>query len=89
MADILVCSCLRIGLRNAHCNHATVVIYNIFNARCGSLEAESESLPTRRVIDSVKNSQGETFVDFLRSVDMCMVNGRKGRDNYSSGDEDL
>ena len=54
-----------------------------FNARCGSLEADSESLPTRRVIDSVKNSQGETFVDFLRSVDMCVVNGRKGRDMFT------
>ena len=49
---------------------------------CGEVwqsRSRVRSLPTRRVIDLVKNRQGEIFVDFLRSVDMCVVNGRKGR----------
>ena len=46
-----------------------------FNARCGSLDADCEGLPSRKVIDVVKNSQGETFVDFLSSVNMAVVNG--------------
>ena len=42
------------------------------------LEVESEGLPNRKVIDEVKNNQWEMFVDFLRSVNMGVVNGRKG-----------
>ena len=54
-----------------------------FNARCGSLDADCEGLPSRKVIDVVKNSQGETFVDFLSSVNMAVVNGRKGQDAFT------
>ena len=39
-------------------------------------------MPNRKVIDGVKNSQGEEFVDFLRSVNMWVVNGRKGKDAF-------
>ena len=35
------------------------------------------------MIDVVRNSQGEEFVDFLKGVNMVVVNGRKGRDAYS------
>ena len=52
----------------------------ILNARCGSLDADCEGLPSRKVIDVVKNSQGETFVNFLSSINMAVVNGRKGQD---------
>ena len=34
-----------------------------------------------KVVDVMKNSQGEAFVDFLRGV-MTVVNGRKGRDAF-------
>ena len=34
-------------------------------------------IPNRKVIDEVKNNQGEMFVDSLRSVNMGVVNGRK------------
>ena len=31
----------------------------------------------------MRNSQGEDFVDFLKGVNMVVVNGRKGRDAYT------
>ena len=40
-------------------------------------------MPTRIVIDVVKNNQGEAFVNFVRSVDMAVVNGRKGIDGFT------
>ena len=55
-----------------------------FNARCRMLEVECEGLLNRKVIDEVKNNQGEMFVDFLRSVNMGVaVNGRKGKDAFT------
>ena len=54
-----------------------------FNARCGRLDMEWEGLPSRKPIDGVKNSQGEEFVDFLRSVNKGVVNGRKGKDAFT------
>ena len=56
-----------------------MILCGDFNARCGSLDADCEGLPSRKVIDVVKNSQGETFVDFLSSVNMAVVNGRKDK----------
>ena len=55
-----------------------IIMCGDFNARCGMLEMEYEGLPNRKVIDEVKNNQGEMFVDFLRSVNMVVVNQRKG-----------
>ena len=60
-----------------------MILCGDFNARCGSLDADCERLPSRKVIDVVKNSQGETFVDFLSSVNMAVVNGRKGQDAFT------
>ena len=42
-----------------------LIICGDFNARCGDLDTNNEGLPVRSVIDVVKNSQGEAFVDFL------------------------
>ena len=33
---------------------------------------------TESYTDSVKNSQGEVFADFVRGMNMVVVNGRKG-----------
>ena len=54
----------------------SLVICGDFNARW--------SLPPE-IIDQVKNNQGEAFVDFLRSVDMCIENGGKGIDAFTYG----
>ena len=43
----------------------------------------SKGVPPREVIDVVRNNQGEDFVDFLKGVNMVVVNGRKGRDAYT------
>ena len=47
-----------------------MILCGDFNARCGRLDMEWEGLPSRKPIDGVMNSQGEEFVDFLRSVNM-------------------
>ena len=60
-----------------------LVICGDFNARLGEMEEEIDGIPRRKIIDRVKNCQGEGFVDFLRSTEMCVVNGRKGRDAFT------
>ena len=47
------------------------------------VDEHSEGVPLQKVIDEVKNSQGKDFVDFLKGVNMVVVNGRKGRDAYT------
>ena len=66
-----------------YCSLGPIIMCGDFNARCGMLEMECEGLPNRKVIDEVKNNQGEMFVDFLRSVNMGVVNGRKGKDAFA------
>ena len=66
-----------------YCSLGLIIMCGDFNARCGLLEMECECLPNRKVIDEVKNNQGEMFVDFLRSVNMGVVNGRKGKDAFT------
>ena len=38
---------------------------------------------TESYADSVKNSQGEVFADFVRGMNMVVVNGRKGRGAFT------
>ena len=59
-----------------------LVIYGDFNARCGSADDVTSGVPHRKVIDVVRNSQGEGFMDFLRGTEMCVVSGRKGKDAF-------
>ena len=54
-----------------------------FNARCGSADDGTSGVPNRKVIDVVRNSQGEEFMDFLRGTEMCVVSGRKGKDAFT------
>ena len=60
-----------------------LIICGDFNARCGTLDVHREGVPPRKVIDVMRNSQGEDFVEFLKSVNMVVVNGRKGRDAFT------
>lgn len=60
-------------------NEGVVYVCGDFNSRCGDLEdfiCGVDSLPPRDVIDFVKNSYGELFIDFLINTNMCMLNGR-------------
>ena len=65
------------------CSQGPLIICGDFNARCGELNTDRDGIPPRKVIDGVKNSQGEALVDFLRSTSMTEVNGRKGRDAFT------
>ena len=60
-----------------------LVICGDFNARLGEMEEEIDGIPRHKIIDRVNNCQGEGFVDFLRSAEMCVVNGSKGRDAFT------
>ena len=60
-----------------------LVICGDFNARCGSADDETSGVPNRKVIDVVRNSQGEGFMDFLRGTEMCVVSGKKGKDAFT------
>ena len=55
------------------------------NARCGDHQDISNSeiyIPQRHVLDHATNSHGLQLLDFLRPLDLCMLNGR-GKDNYT------
>ena len=44
-----------------------MILCGDFNVKCGRLDVEWEGLLSRKLIDGLKNSQGEEFVDFLSS----------------------
>ena len=48
----------------------------------GSADDGISSAPNHKVINVVRNSQGEGFMDFLRGTEMCVVSGRKGKDAF-------
>ena len=37
----------------------------------------------RTTIKGTKNEQGEILVEFLMEAGLCLVNGRKGEDNFT------
>ena len=49
-----------------------------FNARCGNLQEEcnEDRFPPCIVLDTTCNKNGRAFIDFLNSLDLCMLNGR-------------
>lgn len=51
-----------------------------FNARCSYLQ---EGTIPRTTIKGTKNEQGEILVEFLMEAGLCLVNGRKGEDNFT------
>ena len=54
-----------------------------FNVRCDTLDVHSKGVPLQKVMDVMKNSQGEDFLDSLKGVNMVVVNGRDCRDAYT------
>ena len=53
-----------------------LVICGDINVRFGSADDGISGVPNRKVIDVVKNSQGEGFMDFLRGTAFTCVSGR-------------
>ena len=60
-------------------NSDVTLICGDFNARigerCDYIE-DVDELPPRIVLDKVVNNHGELFIDFLRDIKMCVLNGR-------------
>ena len=51
------------------------------NERCGNESdmvsvIDGNSISSRNIIDETKNSPGPNFMDFLKSVNYCLINGR-------------
>ena len=66
-------------------NLGPVSICGDLNARCGDHQDVSDSeayIPQRHVLDHATNSHGLQLLDFLRPLDLCMLNGR-GKDNFT------
>jgi hypothetical protein len=63
-----------------HSQLGTVVLCGDFNARCSYLQ---EGTIPRTTIKGTKNEQGEILVEFLMEAGLCLVNGRKGEDNFT------
>ena len=59
-----------------------LIVCGDFNARCGDAQAEGY-VSTHCTVDSVKNRQGETLNDLLRSTDLCIGNGRKEKGAFT------
>ena len=60
------------------------------NARCGDESdliavVDDGNIPQRSYVDDQKNSRGPVFIDFLKSVQCCMLNGRfdTGNNNFT------
>ncbi|MEW8548010.1 MAG: endonuclease/exonuclease/phosphatase family protein, partial [Candidatus Thiodiazotropha sp.] len=67
-------------------NDGELLICGDFNARCGDecdfIEGV-DPIPPRNVLDEHCNAHGYQFIDFLVDCNLCMVNGRVGRDNFT------
>lgn len=68
--------------------HGKFAICGDFNARCGNLQdcvMEVCSLKTNRdVIDSLVNPAGRNLIEFLQTMELCMLNGRFGKASLQS-----
>ena len=63
-----------------------VIVCGDFNARCGGLKDTGDldgRIEKRVVVDHVVNDQGELLVECLLNSGLCMVNGRKGNDEFT------
>ena len=66
-------------------DESPILLCGDFNARIGHKTDYIESIGHRSVIDETSNTQGDTFIDFLRDSCCCILNGRfdPDLDNYT------
>ena len=68
-------------------NEGVVIICGDFNSRCGD-ESDfiegADSIPPREVIDDKMNPYGQLFLDFLIDCNLCMINGRVGKNDFTN-----
>ncbi|CAC5378479.1 unnamed protein product [Mytilus coruscus] len=68
-------------------NIGKLYICGDFNARCGDMQDFIEGVDDvqiRAVIDDVLNRNGEMLIEFLVDCNLCMLNGRIGKQNYTN-----
>ena len=56
-----------------------VLITGDFNARVGNMSDcinDLDDIPKREILDDVKNSHGDSLIDYLKDTQTCIVNGR-------------
>ena len=62
------------------CNYAdTVFVCCDFNARIGEendVIHNIDNVAQRVVLDEIKNPRGDVFTDFLKDMQLCVINGR-------------
>jgi hypothetical protein len=67
-----------------HQNDVLFVICGDFNSRCGheyDYIAGVDDVSVRSVLDFTRNSYCNTFIEFLTSINCCMLNGRVSNNN--------
>ena len=68
-------------------NIGTMLLMGDWNARCGigtDFIENVDDMYEREVIDETLNSSGQLLIDFLIDCNLCMINGRIGRNNFTS-----
>ncbi|CAG2221029.1 unnamed protein product [Mytilus edulis] len=67
-------------------NLGKLYIVGDFNSRCSDtsdfIEGVDE-LPSRETIDQGSNANGDLLIDFLVDCNICMINGRKGKQDFT------
>ncbi len=68
--------------------HANFVICGNFNARCGDMQdyttEEGSVRINRNIVDSTVNPAGKNLIELLQTMELCMLNGRFGKANFTS-----
>ncbi|VDI50696.1 Hypothetical predicted protein [Mytilus galloprovincialis] len=67
-------------------NLGKLYIVGDFNSRCSDtsdfIEGVDE-IPSRETIDQGSNANGDLLIDFLVDCNICMINGRKGKQDFT------
>ncbi|VDI22790.1 Hypothetical predicted protein [Mytilus galloprovincialis] len=63
-----------------------ILVVGDFNSRCldtSDFIEGIDELPNRETIDQGSNANGDLLIEFLVDCNICMINGRKGKQNFT------
>ncbi len=66
---------------NTHFDH--ILIHGDFNARIGNLKdtiPEIDQITDRSILDEIKSGHCDSFIEFLKDSNLCLLNGRLSPD---------